>query len=167
MMSLPVRSSDVGPRTPRSSTFLTGEWSVGTGVTRLGGRFLSRGRVALGALHWLSWIIVSPRSVVSGGVARELDTLGVGALRLVGSASKLAALFVALPALTVIADGFITFGGWVGTTLFLGFNSRFYLEQIRTSLSTSDIATGVAKSLIFGFVIAIIASDEGLSVDRR
>src|SRR5436853_287884 len=92
MMSLPVRNSDVGSRTPRSSTFLTGEWSVGTGVTRLGGRFLSRGRVALGALHWLSWIIVSPRSVVSGGVARELDTLGVGALRLVGSASILVGL---------------------------------------------------------------------------
>src|SRR5881275_1569808 len=250
MMSLPVRSSDVGPRTPRSSTFLTGEWSVGAGVTRLGGRFLSRGRVAFGALHWLGWIIVSPRSVVSGGVARELDALGVGALRLVGSASilvgliatfqaayqlkqygaesvsalaigwfgtrevgplvvallvvtrsasaiagefaamtsngeidalramsldpvkylvapKLAALCIALPALTVIGDGFITLGGWLGTTFFLGFNSRFYLEQIRTSLSTSDIAIGAVKSLIFAFVIAVIASDEGLGVDRR
>src|SRR5204863_8601456 len=92
MMSLPVRSSDVGPRTPRSSTFLTGEWSVGPGVTRLGGRFLSRGRVALGALHWLSWIIVSPRSVVSGGVAPELDTLGVAAPRLVGRQSNRVAL---------------------------------------------------------------------------
>ena len=37
----------------------------------------------------------------------------------------------------------------------------------RTSLSTSDLAIGVAKSFIFGFVIAIIASDEGLGVDRR
>ena len=82
-------------------------------------------------------------------------------------APKLAALCVALPALTVIADGLITFGGWVGTTLFLGFNSRYYLEQIRTSLATSDIAIGVAKSFIFAFVIAIVASDEGLGVDRR
>src|SRR5256885_7247845 len=250
MRSLPVRTSDVGSRTPPNSTFLTGEWSVGTGVTRLGGRFLSRGRVALGALHWLSWIIVSPRSVVSGGVAREIDTLVVGALRLVASSSilvgliatfqvayqlkqygaesvsalaigwfgtrevgplvvallvvtrsasaiagefaamtsngeidalramsldpvkylvapKLAALFIALPALTVIADGLITLGGWLGTTLFLGFNSRYYLEQIRSSLAMSDLAIGVVKSIVFGFVIAIIASDEGLSVDRR
>ena len=250
MMSLSVRGSDVGSR-PSGGTFLTGEWSVRPprGAWPVG-RFLSRGRVAIGALHWLGWIIVSPRSVVSGGVARELDALGVGALRLVGSASilvgliatfqvayqlkrygaeavsalaigwfatrelapivvallvvtrsasaiggefaammsngeidalramsldpvkylvapKLAALCVALPALTVIADGLITFGGWVGTTLFLGFNSRYYLEQIRTSLATSDIAIGVAKSFIFAFVIAIVASDEGLGVDRR
>ena len=82
-------------------------------------------------------------------------------------APKLAAMCVALPALTIIGDGLITLGGWMGTTLFLGFNSRFYLEQIRTSLSTSDIAIGAAKSFLFGFVIVIIASDEGLGVDRR
>jgi len=247
MMSLP---SYVGSRSSRGA-YLTSEWSVRPprGV-RPGGRFLSRGRVALGALHWLGWIIISPRSVVSGGVTRELDNLGVGALRLVASASilvgliatfqvayqlkqygaesvsalaigwfatrevgplvvallvvtrsassisgelaamttggeidalramsldpvkylvapKLAALLIALPALTVIADGLITVGGWIGTTLFLGFNTRFYLEQIRTSLSTSDLAIGVGKSLIFAFVIGILASDEGLGVDRR
>jgi len=249
MMSLPVQS-DAGQR-PRNSPYLTSEWALrpARGL-RPGGRFLSRGRVALGALHWLGWIIVSPRSVVSGGVARELDALGAGALRLVASASilvvliatfqvayqlkqygaesvsalaigwfatrevgplvvallvvtrsasatagefaamtssgeidalramsldpvkylvapKLAALCIALPALTVIADGLITFGGWIGTTLFLGFNTRYYLEEIRSSLSTSDLAIGVAKSFLFAFVIVIIASDEGLGVDRR
>jgi len=248
-MSLPVQS-DAGQR-PRNSPYLTSEWALrpARGL-RPGGRFLSRGRVALGALHWLGWIVVSPRSVVSGGVARELDALGAGALRLVASASilvgliatfqvayqlkqygaesvsalaigwfatrevgplvvallvvtrsasatagefaamtssgeidalramsldpvkylvapKLAALCIALPALTVIADGLITFGGWIGTTLFLGFNTRYYLEEIRSSLSTSDLAIGVAKSFLFAFVIVIIASDEGLGVDRR
>lgn len=252
-MSLPVRtggSSD--PRSRRSSGTFTSEWALPLPPRGLrpGGRFLSRGRITVGALHWLGWIVVSPRSVVSGGVAREIDTLGVGAIRLVTSASilvgliatfqvayqlkqygaesvsalaigwfgtrevgplvvallvvtrsasaiagefaamtssgeidalramsldpvkylvapKLAALCVALPALTVIADGLITLGGWLGTTFFLGFNSRFYLEQIRTSLSGADLAIGVAKSILFAFVIAIIASDEGLGVDRR
>ena len=249
-MSVPIRRSDSGQRAS-GNVYLTNEWALRPprGL-RPGGRFLSRGRVALGALQWLGWIIISPRSVVSGGVARELDALGVGAIRLVASASilvgliatfqvayqlkqygaesvsalaigwfatrevgplvvallvvtrsassisgelaamttggeidalramsldpvkylvapKLAALLIALPALTVIADGLITVGGWIGTTLFLGFNTRFYLEQIRTSLSTSDIAIGAVKSVIFAFVIAIIASDEGLGVDRR
>lgn len=245
-----MRRGDVGER-PSKGLYVTREWSlIPPRGLRPGGRFLSRGRVFFGALHWLGWIIVSPRSVVSGGVAREIDALGVGALRLVASASilvgliatfqvayqlkqygaesvsalaigwfatrevgplvvallvvtrsasaiagefaamttsgeidalramsldpvkylvapKLAALCIAVPALTVIADGLITFGGWIGTTLFLGFNTRFYLEQIRTSLSTSDLAIGVAKSFMFAFVIAIIASDEGLGVDRR
>ena len=249
-MSVPIRRSDSGQRAS-GNVYLTNEWALRPprGL-RPGGRFLSRGRVALGALQWLGWIIISPRSVVSGGVARELDALGVGAIRLVASASilvgliatfqvayqlkqygaesvsalaigwfatrevgplvvallvvtrsassisgelaamttggeidalramsldpvkylvapKLAALLIALPALTVIADGLITVGGWIGTTLFLGFNTRFYLEQIRTSLSTSDLAIGVGKSLIFAFVIGILASDEGLGVDRR
>src|SRR6059058_3268274 len=249
-MSLPVPTGDASAR-PTGGGYLTAEWSVHPprGL-RPRGRFLSRGRVALGALHWLGWIIVSPRSVVSGGVTREIEALGVGALRLVGSASilvgliatfqvayqlkqygaesvsalaigwfatrevcplvvallvvsrsasavagelgamttngeidalramgldpvkylvapKLAALCVALPALTIIADGLITLGGWLGTTVFLGFNSRYYLEQIRTSLSAADLAIGVAKSFLFAFVIAIIASDEGLGVDRR
>ena len=248
-MSLPVRSRD-GTRSS-GRAYLTNEWAAPrpTGL-RPGSRFLSRGRVAIGAMQWLGWIIISPRSVVSGGVARELDALGVGALRLVGSASilvgliatfqvayqlkkfsaesvsalaigwfatrelgplvvallvitrsasaiagelaamttsseidalramsldpvkylvapKLAALFIALPALTIIADGLITLGGWLGTTFFLGFNSRFYLEQIRSSLAISDLAIGVVKSLLFGFVIAIVASDEGLGVERR
>ena len=72
MMSLPVRSGDAGSK-PSGGTYLTGEWAVRLprGL-RPGGRFLSRGRVAIGALHWLGWIIVSPRSVVSGGVAREI-----------------------------------------------------------------------------------------------
>lgn len=245
-----MRSGDATGGTKRDS-FLTGEWPTRPPAgQRPGGRFLSRGRVTLDAIRWLAWIIVSPRSVVSGGVARELEILGVGAIRLVISASilvgliatfqvayqlkqygaesvsalaigwfatrevgplvvallvvtrsasaiagelaamatggeidalramsldpvkylvapKLAAMCVALPALTIIADGLITLGGWMGTSLFLGFNSRYYLSQIRTSLSTFDIAIGVAKSFIFAFVIVIIASDEGLGVDRR
>jgi phospholipid/cholesterol/gamma-HCH transport system permease protein len=249
-MSLPLRGRPGASRASGGSS-LTAEWgAVVSRGARVGGRFLSRGRVAIGALQWLGWILASPRSVVSGGVARELDTLGVGAIRLVLSASllvgliatfqvayqlkqfsaesvsalaigwfatrelgplvvallvvsrsasavagelaamttngeidalramsldpvkylvapKLAALCIALPALTIIADGMITLGGWVGTTIFLGFNSRFYLEQIRSSLAVSDLALGVGKSLLFGFLIAIIASDEGLSVDRR
>lgn len=250
VMSLPLRSAPGGNRAS-GSAHLTGELAaIPPRGQRPAARFLSRGRIALGTLHWLGWILASPRSVVSGGVARELDSLGVGALRLVGSASvlvgliatfqvayqlkqygaesvsalaigwfatrevgplvvallvvsrsasavagelgamttngeidalramgldpvkylvapKLAALCIALPALTIIADGLITLGGWLGTTVFLGFNSRYYLEQIRSSLAMSDLAIGVVKSIVFGFVIAVVASDEGLGVDRR
>ena len=217
---------------------------------KISGRFVSRGRVAFGALYWLAWIIGSRRSVAGSGVARELDLLGVGALRLVASASvlvglistfqlayqlkqfgaesmsalaigwfatrelgplvvallvisrsasaiagelaamqtgaeidalramgldpvkylvapKLAALVIALPALTIISDGLITIGGWIGSTFFLGLNSRFYLEQIHSSLGMTDIAIGVGKAVLFSLVIGIVAADEGLNVERH
>jgi phospholipid/cholesterol/gamma-HCH transport system permease protein len=222
-----------------------------TGTYRkISGRFVSRGRVAFGALYWLAWIIGSRRSVAGSGVARELDLLGVGSLRLVASASvlvglistfqlayqlkqwgaesmsalaigwfatrelgplvvallvisrsasaiagelaamqtgaeidalramgldpvkylvapKLAALVIALPALTIISDGLITIGGWIGSTFFLGLNSRAYLEQIHSSLGMTDIAIGVGKAVLFSLVIGIVAADEGLNVERH
>src|SRR4051812_24665769 len=60
--------------------------------TRNRARFISRSRVAFGAVYWLAWIVGSPRSIVTSGVARELEILGVGALRLVGSAAFLMGL---------------------------------------------------------------------------
>src|SRR5687768_14731707 len=57
-----------------------------------GGRFVGRTRLALGALYWLGWLALSRRAAVSSGVAREVETLGLGALRLVVSASVLVGL---------------------------------------------------------------------------
>jgi phospholipid/cholesterol/gamma-HCH transport system permease protein len=211
------------------------------------GRFISRGRLAASSLYWLGWIIVSPRAIVSAGVQREIEALGVGALRLVASASvlvglittfqvatqltafgaenmagraigwfaarelgplavailviarsaagtagefasmaaggeldalramgldpakylvapKLAAFLVALPTLTIFADGLIVLGGWLGSSVVLGYSTQFFLEQFRSSFDLFDIFVGVAKSLVFALVIALVAADEGLSV---
>lgn len=218
--------------------------------TAVSGRFIGRGRLAANALYWLGWIAFSKREVVSSGVQRELDWLGVGAVRLVAfsgvmvgliatfqiayqlaaysaevmspraiawfaarelgplcvallvtarSASaiagelasmsangeidalramgldpvkylvapKLAALLVALPTLTVLADGLIVVGGWIGNTFFLGFSSSFFLDQFRTAFVVRDIFVGLGKSVLFAFVLALVAADEGLSADRR
>ena len=219
-------------------------------LVAVGGRFIGRGRLALSAVYWLGWLAFSRRSIVSSGVERELQGLGLGALRLVASASvlvgliatfqiafqlapysaetmsakaigwfaarelgplavamlvvarsasgiagelasmsanaeidalramgldpvkylvapKLAALLVAIPALTIVSDGLIVVGGWIGNTLFLGFNTAFYFEQFRTSLEVRDLFVGLVKAVIFAFVLGIVASDEGLSVERR
>src|SRR5688572_11121277 len=57
-----------------------------------GGRFVGRTKLALGALYWLVWLTVSRRAAVSSGVSREIETLGLGAVRLVVSASVLVGL---------------------------------------------------------------------------
>jgi phospholipid/cholesterol/gamma-HCH transport system permease protein len=219
-------------------------------VAEVGGRFISRGQLAAESVYWLAWLAFSRRAILSSGVQREILALGVGAVRLVVSASflvgliatfqiayqlatfsaesmsataigwftareiaplvvallvvarssaaiagelasmnangeidalrvmgldpvkylvtpKVAALLVVLPFLTVLANAGIVAGGWAGNTFFLGFNTSYFFEQFRNAYELRDLFVGLAKSLLFGFVLGVIAADEGLSVHRR
>lgn len=219
-----------------------------------GGRFISRGRLALRSMYWLGSLL-APRgpdrpAPITAGVLREIDALGVGALRLVAASAllvgvitvfqvayqlapygaellsaraiawfiareigpivvamlvvarsaaaiasefasmsangeidalramgldpvkylvvpKLGALLVALPALTAIAIVLTVVGGWLATSVVLGFNTALYLEHLRESLTVRDVAVGLGKSALFAVLIAIVAADEGLRVERR
>jgi phospholipid/cholesterol/gamma-HCH transport system permease protein len=214
------------------------------------GRIVSRGRLLLGAMYWLTWLSVSRRIPVRTGIQRELEALGIGALALVVPASilvgliatfqiaaqllefgaqsmsiraiawftarefgpvgaallvvarsaasiagelasmrangeidalramgldpvkylvapKLAALLVGLPALTVLSDALIILGGWIGSTFFLDYSTSFFIEEFRTAFAMRDLIVGLGKSVIFAFVIGLVASDEGLNVQGR
>jgi phospholipid/cholesterol/gamma-HCH transport system permease protein len=220
----------------------------------LGGRFISRGRLALRSAYWL-FSLLSPQpperpAPVTASVARELDLLGFGAIRLVTASAllvglitvfqaayqlapdgadgvsaralawfvareigpivvairvvarsaaaiagefasmaangeidalrvmgldpvkylvvpKLAALIIALPALTAIAVMLAVIGGWLGMSVVLGYNTALYLEHLREALALRDLGVGLAKSLLFASIIGIVAADEGLRVERR
>ena len=220
----------------------------------LGGRFISRGRLALRSAYWLVSLL-SPQpperpAPVTASVTRELDLLGFGAIRLVTASAllvglitvfqaayqlapygaevvsaralawfvareigpiivailvvarsaaaiagefasmaangeidalrvmgldpvkylvvpKLAALIIALPALTAIAVMLAVIGGWLGMSVVLGYNTALYLEHLHESLALRDLGVGLAKSLLFASIIGIVAADEGLRVERR
>ena len=214
------------------------------------GRFITRGRLVARTAYWVAALLSPRQAMISSGVMRELDVLGVGAMRLVAAsallvglitifqvayqlapygaeivsaralawfvareigplivallvvarsaaaiagefasmrangeidalramgldpvkylvAPKLAALLVALPALTIFAIALTIVGGWIGTSVVLGYNSALYVAQLRDALVIHDVAVGITKSLLFAAVIGIIAADEGLRVDRR
>src|ERR687885_90223 len=68
------------------------------------------------------------------GIAGELESMRangeIDALRAMGLdpvkslvAPKLAAVLIAVPALTILSDGLITLGGWAGSTLILKFST--------------------------------------------
>src|SRR5688572_12221224 len=228
--------------------------AASTPIAELGGRFITRGRLALRSAYWLAWLIAPGRpdrsTPMAAGIMRELDVLGFGAIRLVAASSllvglitvfqvayqlapygaeivsvraiawfvareigplvvamlivarsaaaiagefasmsangeidalramgldpvkylvapKLAALLVALPALTAIAIALVIVGGWLGTSVVLGFNTALYLEHLHESLALRDVGVGLAKSVLFAILIAIVAADEGLRVERR
>jgi len=121
-------------------------------------------------------IIVVARSAaaIAGEFASMSANGEIDALRVMGLdpvkylvVPKLAALLIAVPALTVIATALAIVGGWLGTSVVLGYNTGLYLEHLHESLAIRDVGVGLAKSIIFASVIGIIAADEGLQVDRR
>ncbi|MFQ5424884.1 MAG: MlaE family ABC transporter permease [Phycisphaerae bacterium] len=74
------------------------------------------------------------------------------------------ATVVMLTMLTVIADVVGVFGGLLTASLVLGIDSSQYLASTQAAVSTTDFVTGLAKAAVFGVMISIIASYEGLNV---
>ena len=72
------------------------------GFGPVGGRFISRGRLAARSAYWLA-ALLAPRPLehpapVTSGVVRELDLLGFGAIRLVAASSLLVGLITVFQA---------------------------------------------------------------------
>lgn len=106
-----------------------------------GGRFVGRTKLALGALYWLAWLGLSRRAAVSSGVSREIETLGLGALRLVVSASVL----VGLIATFQVAYQLKSFGAQVLSAQTIGwFTARELGPLVAALLIVSRSASAIA-----------------------
>jgi phospholipid/cholesterol/gamma-HCH transport system permease protein len=120
-------------------------------------------------------LIVARSAAAIAGEFASMSTNGeIDALRAMGLdpvkylvVPKLAALLIALPALTAIAILLAIVGGWLGTSVVLGFNTALYLEHLHESLAIRDVGVGLGKSLLFAVLIGLVAADEGLRVERR
>ena len=58
-------------------------------------------------------------------------------------------------------------GGWIAATFFLRSDTLYYLGEVRSAFAVRDFLIGLGKSVLFSFVIAIIAADEGLHLELR
>jgi phospholipid/cholesterol/gamma-HCH transport system permease protein len=119
-------------------------------------------------------IVARSSAAIAGELASMNATGEIDALRAMGLdpvkylvSPKLLAVIIVLPALTIISDALILGGVWIGSTVFLGYSTDRFASQIREAFLTRDLGVGIGKSIIFALIIAIIASDEGLSADRR
>ena len=75
------------------------------------------------------------------------------------------ALIIVLPFLTVIADIMGMLGGFLLGTLALQINPYLYLAKTIDPLVLKDIYSGLSKSAIFAFLIALVSCYQGLSVE--
>lgn len=106
--------------------------------------------------------------------AAELGTMKVSeevdALRTFGFSAmgylvlpRIAGLVLVAPLLTLAADVVGIFGGLCVALLELDLTSDGFLAQIARVVKVSDVASGLAKSVIFSFAIGLIACERGLS----
>ena len=111
------------------------------GLEVAGGRFVGRTKLAIGALYWVPWLALSRRAAVSSGVTREIETLGLGALRLVVSASVL----VGLIATFQVAYQLKTFGAHVLSAQTIGwFTARELGPLVAALLVVARSASAIA-----------------------
>lgn len=78
---------------------------------------------------------------------------------------RVLATMIAAPLLTVMADMIGILGGMVISMLEAGVSATFYMNQIWRTVQFDDFGHGVAKTVIFGLIISIIACYEGLNTE--
>jgi phospholipid/cholesterol/gamma-HCH transport system permease protein len=76
-------------------------------------------------------------------------------------APRLAAGILALPLLVVVADILGVMGGFIVSTLKLGFNTTTYLHNTLDFVQTMDVVSGLVKAAVFGFLIALMGCYQG------
>jgi phospholipid/cholesterol/gamma-HCH transport system permease protein len=63
--------------------------------------------------------------------------------------------------LVLIADILGVMGGFIVSTLKLGFNTSAYLTNTINFVQTEDVVSGLAKAAVFGFLIALMGCYQG------
>ena len=120
----------------------------------------------------LTAIIVGGR--IGSGMAAEVGAMNVteqvDAIRALGGdpAKKLVlprvvAAMIVMPLLSVFADALGTLGAVVVCSTEYGIRPRLFMESSLEVVTLADFASGLAKTPIFGFIIAIVGCHFGLT----
>jgi phospholipid/cholesterol/gamma-HCH transport system permease protein len=89
-----------------------------------------------------------------------LSTLSTNPMKYLVTPRLLAGV-IALPALVVVADILGVLGGFIVSTLKLGFNDATYLHNTLNFMQTDDVVSGLVKASVFGFIITLMGCYQG------
>ena len=76
---------------------------------------------------------------------------------------RLLAATIALPLLVLVADIIGVFGGFLVSVYRLQFNAAEYISQSWEHLETRDVASGLWKAAVFGFIVALMGCYNGFN----
>jgi phospholipid/cholesterol/gamma-HCH transport system permease protein len=113
---------------------------------------------------------------IGAGIAAELGGMAVteqlDAVRALGAdpiqrliAPRIVAVTIALPLLTVVADAVGTLGGLVVGWLQYGVPPRLFVSGVESFVTINDFGSGLIKSVVFGAIVGVIASAEGVRAE--
>jgi phospholipid/cholesterol/gamma-HCH transport system permease protein len=76
---------------------------------------------------------------------------------------RLIAAVISMPILVAIADSIGVFGGYIVATNSLNFNGAAYLKNTADFVTQGDVTSGLIKSAVFGFIIALMGCYHGFN----
>ncbi len=111
---------------------------------------------------------------VGAGITAEIGAMQVteqvDAIRSMGAdpvqklvLPRVLAATIALPLLTVLADVLGVFGGLVLSWSQFGIDPNFYLQTIVNTVTLQDFFSGIAKTFVFGWLIAMVGCSTALA----
>ena len=71
-----------------------------------------------------------------------------------------------MPVLIIFANGIGNIGGWVVAHYYAGISNFTYVNSIKVFADIFDVTGGMLKSMVFGGIIAIVASHKGLGAKQ-
>jgi phospholipid/cholesterol/gamma-HCH transport system permease protein len=92
-----------------------------------------------------------------------IEAMGIGPLRFL-VAPRVVALFLLMPCLSTVSNLAAIFASSLISFAYFNIAFVYFLDLVKDALLIRDIITGVLKSFMFGFLIAIIACYRGLTV---
>jgi phospholipid/cholesterol/gamma-HCH transport system permease protein len=110
---------------------------------------------------------------VGAGITAELGAMQVteqvDAIRALGAnpvqklvLPRVVAATLALPLLTVLANLLGVFGGLVISASQFQISPNFYIQTVLNIVTVEDFLSGIAKTLVFGWIIAMVACFQAL-----
>ncbi len=99
-------------------------------------------------------------------VSEEIMAMETMAINPVGFlvVPRFIALLIMAPCLTLLSDVIGMAGGYIVGTLNFGINPSIFIAQIAKMVCVADVITGLVKSLVFAFFIAMVSCYQAFTV---
>lgn len=150
----------------------------GFGLAKFGGTLYVPKITSLSILREMGPVFTSllVAGRIGSGIAAEVSSMKVtqqiDAMRALGTSPiqrivipRLLACMISLPLLTLFADYISLWGAMVICKTELGIGQSFFISKTLETVKSSDLLTGLLKTIIFAFFIAITACWKGFRTE--